>query len=183
MRPTKTPLPIVMPRLPSPFASIRQLSSITTLSPMRILWGCRSTTFWPKIDVAAAGAEQRREQRLAQRQAERAGHVLRQELHQLVVQQRAPARAADDERRVLLARRLPAREQLVLRPWESQSSAWAILIQATGCPQVTLDWRSPSARMRRDRRSRCLALASWRAPRSSSSARSPTSTPTRRSSA
>ena len=47
--PTKTPLPIVMPRLPSPFASIRQLSSITTLSPIRILWGCLSTTFWPKM--------------------------------------------------------------------------------------------------------------------------------------
>ena len=36
-RPMKTPLPIEIPRLVSPFASIRQLSSITTLSPIRIL--------------------------------------------------------------------------------------------------------------------------------------------------
>ncbi len=47
-RPTKTPLPIRMPALLSPFASIRQLSSMTTLSPMWILWGWRSDTFWPK---------------------------------------------------------------------------------------------------------------------------------------
>ena len=37
LRPMKTPLPIVMPLFVSPFASSRQLSSITTSSPMRIL--------------------------------------------------------------------------------------------------------------------------------------------------
>ena len=47
--PTNTPLPIVMPALAVPFASSRHWSSIITLSPMRILCGCRNTTFWPKI--------------------------------------------------------------------------------------------------------------------------------------
>ena len=64
-----TPLPMVMPRLVSPLASSRQLSSITTLSPIRILCGWRSTTFVAEDDVAAAGAEQRRIERLAQRKS------------------------------------------------------------------------------------------------------------------
>ena len=110
----KTPLPMVMPRLASPFASIRQLSSITTLSPIRILCGWRSTTFWPKITFRPQLAEQRREQRLAQREPERAGHVLRHELDQLVAQQRAPARAARRRAPSTSRARLPAGEQLVL---------------------------------------------------------------------
>src|SRR6185295_8309986 len=67
-------------------------------------------------DVPAARAEERREERLAQRETERAGHVLAEELHEFVVKERAPAGPADHERRVPLACRLPAREQLLLGP-------------------------------------------------------------------
>jgi hypothetical protein len=49
--PMKTPVPMLMPRLPEPFASSRQLSSITTSLPMRILCGCRRTTFCPKTTL------------------------------------------------------------------------------------------------------------------------------------
>src|SRR5262249_25758294 len=65
--------------------------------------------------VAPAGAEQQREERPSQREPERAGHVLRRELHALVAEKRAPARKADDQRRIFFARGLAAGEQLVLR--------------------------------------------------------------------
>src|SRR5437899_3049966 len=51
LRPMNAPAPIRMPRLVSPFASIRQLSSTTTLLPMWILCGWRNTTFWPKTTL------------------------------------------------------------------------------------------------------------------------------------
>ena len=47
LRPMNTPEPMRMPVFVSPFASTRQLSSMTTLSPMWILCGCRRTTFCP----------------------------------------------------------------------------------------------------------------------------------------
>jgi hypothetical protein len=51
LRPMNTPLPIAIPRLVSPFASSRQLSSMTTLSPILILCGCRITTFCPNTTL------------------------------------------------------------------------------------------------------------------------------------
>src|SRR5262249_33836099 len=51
LRPTKTPSPIRIPALVSPFASSRQLSSTTTLLPMWILCGWRRTTCWPKTTL------------------------------------------------------------------------------------------------------------------------------------
>ena len=51
LRPTNTPLPIWMPWLSVPLASRQHRSSITTLSPMWILWGCRSVTLTPNTTL------------------------------------------------------------------------------------------------------------------------------------
>ena len=68
--------------------------------------------------AAAARAEQPGIHRLAQRQAERARHPLRDQVHQLVGQQRAPAGSADDQPLVLLARPHLGVEQLRLRRFD-----------------------------------------------------------------
>ena len=67
---------------------------MTTSSPMRILCGMPQHDVLAEDDVAAAGAEQRRIQRLAQREAERAGHALRRQRDQLVLERARPSRAA-----------------------------------------------------------------------------------------
>ena len=115
LRPTKTPLPMRMPRLVVPFASSRQLSSMTTLLADVDLVRMAQHDVLAEDDVAAAGAEQRRIERLAQRQPERAGTRLREHDDQLVLQQRAETRPPDHELGVFLPARLAGREQLVLR--------------------------------------------------------------------
>ena len=115
LRPMNTPLPMVMPRLVSPLASSRQLSSIDDVVADADLVRMAQHDVLAEDDVAAAGAEQRRVERLAQREPERAGHALRGERDELVPDERAPAGAPDDQRDVLLARRLAPVEQLVLR--------------------------------------------------------------------
>ena len=79
LRPMNTPLPIVMPWLSVPFASRQHASSMTTLSPMWILCGCRSVTLAPKATLRPTRAEQQRIQLRAQEQAERAGHPAAQQ--------------------------------------------------------------------------------------------------------
>ncbi len=66
-------------------------------------------------DVAPAGAEQKRIQRLSQYQAERAGDVLRQQRHGLMEDERLPPGPSDDERDVFLTRGFPGIEELILR--------------------------------------------------------------------
>ena len=76
LRPTKTPLPILMPALASPFASSRQLSSIDDVVADADLVRVPQHDVLSEDHVAAAGAEQARIERLPQREAERARHVL-----------------------------------------------------------------------------------------------------------
>ena len=66
-------------------------------------------------NVAPARPQQRRVQRLAEREPERPRPRLRQADDQLVLQQRAQARAADDERGVLRGGGAPGVEELLLR--------------------------------------------------------------------
>ena len=123
LRPTNTPSPIRMPRFDSPFASSRQLSSITTLLPMWILCGCRRTTFWPKTTLRPHDPSSHGYDSLPQRQSERSRTRLREGDDELVLEQRAETRPADDQRRVLLARGLAGLEQLVLSlvaPWRHE---------------------------------------------------------------
>ena len=101
-RPRKTPLPIVMPSLVAPFASSTQPSSTTTSFPMRILCGWRSVTSVPEEDVPAAGAEQLRIQAGSQPESKGPRRAAREQIDQLIAQQGAPARPADDELLVLL---------------------------------------------------------------------------------
>ena len=66
-------------------------------------------------DAAPARAEQPRIHRLAQGQAERARHPLRDQVDQLVAEQRAPAGSADDQPLILFARSDLGVEELRLR--------------------------------------------------------------------
>ena len=65
--------------------------------------------------VAATAGEERRIQRLAKRQSERARRALGRERDELVFDQRTPSRPSDNERGVFLARRGPSIEELLLR--------------------------------------------------------------------
>ena len=93
LRPTNTPLPMRMPAFDSPFASIRQLSSITTLSAMLNLVRMAQHDVLPEHDVSSARAEQQRIQALAQRQPQRARHALGKQHDELVLES-APIRAS-----------------------------------------------------------------------------------------
>ncbi len=74
-------------------------------------------------DAAAARAEERGIQRLAQREPERAGYVLRQQDDRFVLDQRAQSWPADHQRSstFVAGRRSPAFEQLILRAWDSSA--------------------------------------------------------------
>ena len=88
-------------------------------------------------DVAAAAAEEQRVQRLADRQPDRARPRLREHDDQLVAQQRAEARPADDERRVFRAARRAGREQLILRALDAQRVGEADVVRASHAAGTT----------------------------------------------
>ena len=86
-----TPLPMVMPSLPVALgveqAVIVDHDVVADADLVRMAQG----DVLAEDHVAAAGAEQPGVHRLAERQAERARHPLRDEVHELVGQERAPA--------------------------------------------------------------------------------------------
>ena len=91
-----------MPRFVSPLASIRQLSSMTTSSPMRILCGCRSTTFCPKTTLRPHEPSSSGYSVLRSARPSAPGHLLRQQHDQLVPRSAPQPGAADHQRGVFL---------------------------------------------------------------------------------
>ena len=88
---------------------------MTTLLPMWILCGCRSTTFWPKTTLRPHDPSSHGYSAFRSARPSAPAPRLRERDDELVLQQRAEARPADDERRVLRAARRARREQLLLR--------------------------------------------------------------------
>ena len=92
LRPTNTPLPIVMPAIRVALGVDQAVVVDDDVVADADLVRMAQHDVLAEDDVAAAGAEQRRIERLAQREAERAGHALRQQRDELVLEQRAPVR-------------------------------------------------------------------------------------------
>ena len=115
LRPMNTPSPMRMPRFDSPFASIRQLSSIDDVAADVDLVRVTQDDVLAEDDVAAARPQQHRVQRLAEHQPQRARATTARTSRSARSFSSAPEPGpADDERRVLRAARRAGREQLLL---------------------------------------------------------------------
>ena len=101
LRPMKTPLPIRMPRL---VVALRVEQAVVVdddvVADVDLVRMAQDDVL-AEDDVAPARAEQRRIERLAQHEAQRAGTGLRERDDELVLQQRAEPGSPDDEGRVL----------------------------------------------------------------------------------
>ena len=116
----------------SPFASSRQLSSITTLSPMRILCGCRSTTFCPKTTLRPQAPSSDGYSALRSASPSAPGIGCAHHRDQLVPDERAQPGLPDDERLVLRPRRHAAVEQLVLRAGDGGITMAPVPVRGSG---------------------------------------------------
>ena len=159
-----TPLPIRMPRVR---AALRVEQAVVVDDDVVAdvdLVGMPQHDVLAEDDVAAAAAEQHRVEGLAERQTERAGHALREQHDELVLEQRRQPGPADDQRAVFGAGAAALAKELVLRARDVADRRGFRSIRAHGTTPASarcLRAARPSARSRaRGGRGRCRTRGS-----------------------